>query len=91
MWTFDFETEIAGNVVGLLGAIGDSGAVNVTEVRAPAWVGNDYGAGRVDAAVPLPPEHRAAYLAAHRPEIDDIVRDHAHAASAAAYEARWSR
>lgn len=91
MWTFDFETEIAGNVVGLLGAIGDNGAVNVTEVRAPALVGNDYGAGRVDAAVPLPPDHLAAYLAAHRPEIDDVVLDHAQAEGEAAYEARQSR
>ena len=91
MYHFDIETEIAGRVVGLLGTIGDNGAIDVTEVRGPAWVRNDYGDGRVDAAVPLPPDHLAAYLAAHRGEIDSAVLDRAQAEGEAAYEARQSR
>ena len=110
MYHFDFETEIAGSTVGLLGTIDDNGAIDVAEVRVGSRRGRRClarlgcrgrrGARRVrvpflycqlDAAVALPPVALRAYLAAHRPEIDDIVRDHAHAASAAAYEARWSR
>lgn len=108
MYHFDFETQIAGSIVGLLGTIGDNGDVNVTEARVGSRRGRRClarvgrrgrrGARRVwaamphaDAAVALPPVALRAYLAAHRPEIDDVVRDHAQAQDEAAYEARGSR
>lgn len=45
---------------------------------------------QLDAAVALPPVALRAYLAAHRPEIDDVVRDHAQAEGEARHEARQS-
>lgn len=81
MWTFEFDTEIAGRDVTLIGHRRGLGAIAIDAVLEYAN----------DREVRMSSAERDAFVSAHRADIEDAVRDHGQAESERLEEERASR